>query len=136
MPFMTWTEKMSVSVAILDDDHKKLFTKINELFDAINAGEGKTAVTKTLQALVAYTAEHFKREEQVMIKAGYPELEAHKSEHAQLIQQTLELLQKCKNGPTGALPLEVLGFLKKWLTAHVQSSDKKYALYISSKGIK
>jgi hemerythrin len=38
MPLMTWTPKLSVGVAVLDEDHKKLVGMVNELYDAMQAG--------------------------------------------------------------------------------------------------
>ena len=44
MPLMTWTEKLSVGVGVLDEDHKRLVGMVNELYDAMQAGHGKETV--------------------------------------------------------------------------------------------
>lgn len=136
MPLMNWTETMSVSVAILDNDHRKLVGMVNTLFDEIKAGKGKEATGKTLDGLVSYTVDHFKREEQYFAKTGYSESAAHTAEHQALCKQVAEIQKKFKGGATSALSLEVMNFLKNWLVNHIMGSDKKYGPYLNSKGIK
>lgn len=132
---MTWNENMSVGVRVLDEDHKRLVAIINELHDALKTGHGKDALGKVLDELVSYTKSHFAREEQFFTKTGYAGSAAHKKEHEDLTKQVLEVQRKFKNGETGGLSLEVMVFLKDWLTNHIQGSDKKYGPYLNSKGI-
>ena len=50
MPLMTWTDRMSVGVAVLDEDHRKLVAMVNELYDAMQAGQGKEKLGRVLEA--------------------------------------------------------------------------------------
>jgi hemerythrin len=136
MPLMTWTEKMSVGVEVLDNDHKKLVDMVNTLFDGIQGGHGKEAVGKILDGLIAYTVEHFNREEAFFAKTGYPDAAAHKAQHEDLCKQVVDVQQKFKSGATPTLSLEVMNFLKNWLVNHIQGTDKKYSAYLNSHGIK
>lgn len=136
MPLMTWTDKMSVGVAVLDNDHKKLVDMVNNLFDGIQAGQGKDALGKILDGLIAYTVEHFKREEQFFAQTGYSEAAAHKAIHEDLCKQVLAVQEKYKSGATTTLSLEVMNFLKNWLVNHIQGADKKYGPHLNAQGIK
>lgn len=135
MPLMTWTDKLSVGVNVIDDDHKKLVNMVNELYDGITAGKGKEALAKILDELVNYTKIHFDREEQLFAKTGYPAAAAHKKEHDDLTKQVLDVQAKYKNGSVATLSLEVMNFLKNWLVNHIQGSDKKYGPHLNAKGI-
>ena len=135
MPLMTWNEKLSVGVKMLDDDHKKLVGMVNQMYDAIGAGHGKDSVGKILDGLVDYTKTHFDHEEQFFAQTGYGETAAHKKEHDDLTKQVLAVQEKYKAGVTSCLSLEVMNFLKNWLVNHIQGSDKKYGPYLNSKGI-
>ena len=55
MPLMNWTDKLSVGVAVIDDDHKKLVGMVNELYDAMQSGRGKDSLGRILDGLVQYT---------------------------------------------------------------------------------
>ncbi len=135
MPLMTWNEKMSVGVKQLDEDHKQLVALINELHDAFKSGHGKDALGTILDSLVGYTKSHFAHEEQFFARTNYPEQAAHKKEHDDLTKQVLEVQSKFKKGGGTALSLEVMNFLRDWLTKHIQGSDKKYGPFLNSKGI-
>lgn len=136
MPLMTWNDKMSVGVELLDNDHKRLVDMINQLFDGIQAGQGKDAVGKILDGLVKYTVEHFKHEEDFFDQTGYPGTAEHKAIHADLTKQVVDIQQKYNSGATAALSLEVMNFLKNWLINHIQGLDKKYGPAMHKKGIK
>ncbi|MFY9644458.1 MAG: bacteriohemerythrin [Terriglobales bacterium] len=135
MPLMTWNDKLSVGVNVIDDDHKKLVSLVNELYDGITAGKGKEALGKILDRLVDYTKVHFDREEQFFARTAYPAAAAHKQEHTDLTKQVLDVQAKYKRGEVLTLSLEVMNFLKNWLVNHIQGSDKKYGPHLNAKGI-
>jgi hemerythrin len=136
MPLMEWNDKMSVGVETFDSEHKKLVSMLNALFDAVQAGKGKDVLGKTLDGLIDYTKSHFAREEQYMLKCGYPDLATHKKEHEDLAKQVLDVQKKYHGGSTATLSMEVMNFLKNWLIKHIQGTDKKYTPFMLAKGIK
>jgi hemerythrin len=91
---------------------------------------------KTLDGLIDYTKSHFAREEQYMLKCGYPDLATHKKEHEDLAKQVLDVQKKYHGGSTATLSMEVMNFLKNWLIKHIQGTDKKYTPFMLAKGIK
>ena len=135
MALMTWTDKLSVGVAAIDDDHKKLVGMVNELYDAMQAGHGKDSLGHILDGLVQYTRFHFAREERFFAQTSYPDAIAHKHEHDALTRQVLGVQQKYESGLTTTLSLDVLHFLKEWLIKHIQGSDQKYRPHLNAKGI-
>ena len=136
MPLMTWNEKLSVGVSVIDEEHKQLVNLLNELYDGMQAGQSKESLGKVLDGLIAYVAYHFKHEEDLFAQTGYPAAEEHKKEHDDLTNQVLEVQKKYKAGDTGTLSLEVMNFLRKWLIGHIQGTDKKYTPHLNAKGIK
>jgi hemerythrin len=135
MPLMTWNNSLSVGIAVIDEDHKKLVAMVNQLYDAVQAGHGKDALGKTLDGLIDYTVMHFAREEKFFQETGYPDAVAHKKEHADLTKQVLDVQAKYRSGATSTLSLEVMTFLKNWLVKHIQGSDRKYGPHLNGKGI-
>ena len=135
MPLMAWTEKLSVGVGVLDDDHKKLVGMVNALYDAMQAGHGRESLGPILNSLVQYTKAHFAREEKFFAQTGYPASAAHKQEHDALTKQVLEVQKKYNDGATATLSLDVMHFLKNWLVNHIQGSDQKYRPHLNEKGI-
>ena len=135
MPLMTWTEKLSVGVAVLDEDHKKLVAMLNELYEAMQAGHGKDSLGRILDGLVKYTRFHFAREERFFTQTGYPAAAPHRQEHEALTRQVLDVQRKYAAGAVTTLSLDVMHFLKNWLVNHIQGSDQKYRPHLNEKGI-
>ncbi len=135
MPLMTWTEKLSVGVGVLDEDHKKLVGMLNELYDAMQAGQGRDSLGRILNGLVQYTTFHFAREEKFFAQTGYAAAALHKQEHDALTRQVLDVQQKYAAGVTSTLSLDVMQFLRNWLVNHIQGSDQKYRPHLNAKGI-
>ena len=135
MPLMVWTEKLSVGVGVLDDDHKRLVGMVNELYDAMQAGHGRESLGPILDRLVQYTKVHFAREEKFFAQTSYAASEAHKGEHEALTRQVIAVQQKFHSGATATLSLDVMQFLKNWLVNHIQGSDQKYRPHLNANGI-
>jgi hemerythrin len=134
MALMEWSPAFSVKVKKYDDQHKKLVDLVNQLHDAMKAGEGITILGTVLQSLIAYTGSHFADEEKMMQANAYPDYAKHKAAHEALVKKVLELQQQFQSGKT-MLTMSVMSFLKEWLVNHIQGEDKKYGIYFNSKGI-
>lgn len=136
MPLMTWTDKLSVGVGVLDQDHRRLVGMVNDLYDAMQAGHGKDALGRILNELIKYTQLHFGREEQFFAQTAYPAASVHKREHESLTNQVLEVQRKYMAGSGATLSIDVLQFLKNWLINHIQGSDQKYRAHLNANGIR
>ncbi len=134
MPLITWNDKISVNIAEFDNQHKKLIVIINELNDAMCQGKGKEMMEKILANLIDYTKTHFGAEERLMKTHGYTEYAQHKKEHDDLAGKVLDMQQKYREGKV-TISLEVMNFLKNWLTTHIQGTDKKYTQFFKGKGV-
>ncbi len=134
MALFEWTESLSVQIASIDTQHKKIIELINLLHSAMEDGKTQEVNTQTLDELSNYTQYHFKYEEEMMRRAGYKDIVAHKAVHNALILQLKEIDQKSKSG-SAMVTAELLDFLKYWLTTHIAETDKKYSLHMRAKGL-
>jgi hemerythrin len=134
MALMEWSPAFSVKVKKYDDQHKKLLDLVNQLHEAMKAGEGNNVLGTVLQSLISYTGSHFADEEKMMQANAYPDYTKHKAAHEALVKKVLDLQQKFQAG-NAMLTMSVLSFLKEWLVTHIQGEDKKYGIYFNSKGI-
>ncbi|MGA2799620.1 MAG: bacteriohemerythrin [Thermoguttaceae bacterium] len=130
MAAIAWKDFYSVGDASLDAQHQQLIGVINELFDAMEKKSAQQAIKPILDRLVKYTFEHFKREEETMATAGYPDLIEHRAMHDKIRQKTLDL-QENADFVTGH---NLLAFLKQWWMGHIQTEDKKYAPFLEALG--
>ncbi|MBI4745054.1 MAG: hemerythrin family protein [Deltaproteobacteria bacterium] len=136
MPIITWSSNLSVNVAEMDRQHRKLIDMINELFDAMSSGKGKDTIGKILDGLTEYTKTHFASEERMMQLHNYPELSTQQSEHIKLTKQVTDLHERFKSASGSlSITLETMNFLKDWLQNHILQNDKKYGPYLNCRGV-
>ena len=135
MAMINWNDSLSVHVAEIDQQHKKLIEMINELNDAMKVGKGKDVLEKIVNNLIGYTATHFKTEENYFAKFGYPDTENHKKEHAAFVQKVSDFKTGFETGKL-AMTIEVMSFLSDWLKNHIMGTDKKYASFFNEKGLR
>lgn len=134
MALMSWSDKLSVNIREIDEQHKRLVGMVNELHDAMSSGKGKEAMGAILTGLVQYVASHFATEERHMKAHSYPGYLAHKAEHDKLTKKALELQQQFQEGKP-VLTVALMGFLKDWLSSHILGTDMKYGPYLNGKGV-
>jgi len=132
MALVQWHEDLSVGIELLDQDHRCLFSMLNELYDAVQYGTEATVITSLLDRLVLYTQDHFRHEEALMAECGYPDLINHRSEHNHLTAKVSELRQRLTDRSLESLSLELLVLFKTWLTSHIRISDFQYRPYLTA----
>ena len=131
-----WEPNMSVGVAILDEDHKRIMRMINKLYAAMLEGKGKEVLADILHDLTVYINIHFEAEEGYFELTGYPGAAEQRRQHQDMIRKTMEAKQKFKENESSVSPLEVMDFLKDWWIDHIMNSDRKYAEHLNKHGIR
>ena len=130
MKDIVWDWVLSVDYPEIDEDHKKLTNIFNVLNHAVSEEDSHEYLAAVMEELINCTVWHFSHEERLMLKHRYPDTEAHKEEHRDLIQSARELQQELlqTNKP---FENEHLVFLERWLTEHILTTDKKLGGYLS-----
>ena len=126
MAHFSWTDELATGNTFIDNDHRKLITMVNALFDAMAKGQANEIMSKVLNNLIIYTREHFAREEAEMERTHFAGTVAHKYEHSQLLAQVLELKTKLDTGGK-VNAVAISGFLSDWLRSHILTVDMKLA---------
>jgi hemerythrin-like metal-binding protein len=135
MPFITWSDRLSVGIESIDNQHKNLVEIINDLNDAMEANAADEIMQGIFERLTRYTVEHFAFEEELFDQYGYKGSAAHKAQHEALIATVIALKDKMESG-SNRLGIEVMEFLKRWLTDHILKTDMDYAKQLVAKGVK
>ena len=134
MAIINWDSSLSVNIGTIDDQHKKLVGMVNSLHDSMKAGKAKDVMGILLSELAAYTDYHFKTEEEFFHKYNYSETAKHKAEHDALRKEVAKLKQQFENGDA-VFTIELMYFLKDWLSKHIMGSDKQYSPFLTAKGV-
>lgn len=125
MRTINWNDDLSVGIAEIDEDHRHLVQYLNDLFAACFAGQGPAVLKETLAHVKEYTRTHFAYEEDYMRKVGFPDLQSHHDQHAELISELDDLIEEFESGADHELSNKTLQFLEDWLLHHILIEDKK-----------
>ncbi|MBE7437390.1 MAG: hemerythrin family protein [Spirochaetales bacterium] len=127
-------EKATYALGILsiDDQHSVLI----DLLQKLQNKEGNLELPELrnlLQELKDYARDHFTHEEECMKKSGYPDLVAHKKEHAAFVRHLAVMGFRLQN--SSVLPAsEIADFLTHWLLDHIGGRDRDYVPYLQKAG--
>lgn len=134
MPIMKWSDDLSVQITEIDQQHQRLIELINKLHEAMLAKQGKQVVSQIIDELAAYTVYHFQTEEKYMQQFKYAGYLGHKKEHEGFVQEVEKFQKEYDAGKLG-LSLEIMTFLRDWVTKHIKGTDKQYSATFKQNGL-
>ncbi|HSO43729.1 MAG TPA: bacteriohemerythrin [Rhodospirillales bacterium] len=129
MTVLRWQPAMKLGIPGIDADHKRLVGLLNTLHYAMIAGDDRSGLGNVLKELVDYTRTHFAREEALMERSGYPELEAHQAIHRRIAAAMEEHRATFLDEPDAFDMEEFYDFVSGWLLHHVLGEDMKLKPY-------
>ena len=136
MSYVSWDERLETGIEAIDNDHRGLFDLVEQFHEAYVAGKGPEALNPLFATLLDYVDRHFRREEALFERIGYPEAAAHHDAHRELTAVVADLHTRYQaEADRGELCLEILAFLSNWLHFHIREEDMGYRDYMREKGI-
>ena len=126
-----WTNGLATGVDLIDNQHKMLLEKLNDISEAIEKELGIEVITKTLDFMIDYTDFHFGTEEKHMEKTSYPRIEYHKKMHNEFVDTLKNMtLEFQEDGATQRLAESVNIFLFNWLVKHIRGVDGAFGKFL------
>ena len=132
MAFLSWHERYRLGDADIDAQHQKLFEMVNHFDDVIGMGM-PVELGLILEDLVAFTIVHFRFEEDLLKRIGYPQSTDHQKQHGLLLGQVQDMRSRMIAG--GHVDAKsIVWFLADWLTNHIIREDMGYKSYLHPHG--
>lgn len=130
-----WNDGLSTGVALIDEQHKMLLGKLNDISSAIEKQQGVEVITRTLDFMMDYTDFHFGTEEKHMEKTSYPRIAYHKKMHKEFVDNLKSMETEFReDGATQRLAESVNIFLFNWLVTHIKGVDGAFGRFLNEKG--
>ncbi len=123
-----WTPEFAVNVQQFDVHHKRLFALVDRLYRVMQSGSDETILKEVFDQLTAYAGYHFSAEEAAFEHFKYPQCDVHKAQHAELVREVTRLRAELEAGKP-MVAVEVMEFLRDWLTKHIKGCDKLYSSF-------
>lgn len=128
--FMEWTKDLAVGIPKIDEQHRELFKRINDLLIAIREHRCRDEIDGTIRFLDDYAQFHFSEEEKRMEAAGYTGLQGHKLMHAVYLNNIIELKEQAalprESGMSYELSVTANQIVVDWIMAHIMRDDKLF----------
>ena len=129
-----WTEDLATGVNKIDNQHKELFKRINNMLEACNQGKGKNEVERVIKFLEDYVIIHFSEEEKYMTTFDYPEYSTHKGQHSLFIENFSGLKRKFETEGVGVYIVILTNHLVvDWFINHIRKLDKALGGFLKAK---
>src|SRR5690242_15347342 len=133
---LAWTPRLSVGVHAIDEQHRELFRRANELLAAISARQGAAEVLSTLGFLGDYVVSHFDDEFRLMQDTAYPHRAEHLAEHGRFNDAFRRLRASfARSGSDASLATQVEREVCDWLQRHVMETDRKLGEWLAARGL-
>ncbi len=124
MSFSKWDPSLSVGIAVIDSQHRRIVEYINELESALQRND-QTSVGPVIEQMIDYTITHFAFEEALMERAGYKLFNEHRAVHESFTRLMQDYKKRFARGDD--VTRQLLSDLRIWLTNHIKRDDKDYA---------
>ncbi len=131
---LTWDDRFSVKVTVIDEQHKQLFGSARRFSEAMQRNESREAFAELLGFLIEYGKMHFQTEEAIFLQCGYEAAASHIEQH----QLFLDIVQGFKlrfESDDLIVAAEVVHFLENCLVEHVTTSDQRYVPCLAAQGL-
>jgi hemerythrin len=127
-----WSDRYSIGIPLIDEQHKKLLAMTNDLYLACNYSteSGKIQFERTIHDAAAYVKYHFSTEEKMMVLTDYPYMEEHKKQRMDFVRKVLDNVKAFEEGRP-LVPKQFVRFLKDWILSHVAFTDSKMGAFLT-----
>ena len=124
MTLLKWNPAYSLAIPSVDLEHREMISLINQCYERMGTGADAGAIEQFLGEIHAAISAHFALEEQTMRQAAYPEYEAHKEDHEDLLDEIRDLMDQFLEDPDAGL-IVLRESLSNWFGRHFSTFDAR-----------
>ncbi|MBE0620452.1 MAG: hemerythrin domain-containing protein [Burkholderiales bacterium] len=123
---MEWKTEYATGIRNIDAHHRKLMEFIALFENAVQHNAPGNEVRALFQRTKTFLQFHFDVEEALMRLVPYPGLDAHRTEHQQVLSQIEQLEQRAAGD---IAPNDLAASMQACLADHIAAGDRLFAQY-------
>lgn len=128
---LDWQDELATGIDIIDAQHKGIFERFAAFETACDDGSANDEFVKLMDFLADYTRDHFRDEENALLKVQYPGLSIQQENHKMFLNEIAELKHKVgEKEPDMPEILKMKRLLIRWLIQHVKHLDMAYVDFL------
>ena len=120
-----WDKSISVDDNELDEQHIRLFEFANSLLLKYHEKSDYEVVLRAINSLVDFSIYHFKYEEDILKKRGYPNIDNHIKLHDNFRKKIAGFKARLDNDDAGVMD-SIIIYLIDWIKHHTHVEDLDY----------
>jgi hemerythrin len=133
--YINWDWTLDIGIDRIDNQHRELFNRLDQLLTSIEDGKGNDEVIKTLDFLEEYVIQHFNEEEDLQKKTNYPLLNIQHAQHEEFKSDLKEFRNIFETqGTSTLLALNIEEKLVIWFKNHIINLDKDLGDFLIENG--
>lgn len=124
MELIKWSDQYTTGISGIDNEHEELIATINSFYSKLTQQSDKEELINILNDIYGAIHAHFMLEERLMKKHGYDEYEAHRDDHARLLDDIRDIamdLEKTSDFDEQQLKMK----LNDWFLIHFKTYDSR-----------
>jgi len=126
--FAQLTKSMETGVDKVDEQHRELINKINELIEMGYQAFAKEETAKMIDMLGEYVVQHFADEEELQLQCDYPKYELHRKQHQDFLNEFVARKKDFhEHGTSSKFTLDLIVAVSNWVIKHVKGSDVEFS---------
>ena len=133
MKLLQWDGSLATGIAGIDRHHQEMFDLVNEFYRQMMAGDSAATAKRVIARIDATMSDHFREEEALMAKVGYPDAARHRSNHQAFLDRIATLKTNVEAERPDA-PAQMFDFVSVWLKEHIGKDDRAMGAFVASKG--
>lgn len=137
MPFIPWEDKFALGINEIDEQHKKMLSIINKLYDLFEdlKNNDQIEIDKVIKETADYAIYHFATEEKYFAMFGYEKAEEHIQIHNQYRAKIDDWRNKYEETRDEKIFFEISSFLHDWWIWHINNTDRDYVPFMKANKI-
>jgi len=129
--FCEWSDKFLLRIPEIDEEHKELFSLLNQL--AAGLEQPEAPLVDLASRLTKSYRKHTVTEEGLLASYNYIGLDKQKKDHANFTRKLEEICDRIQ-ADKSQLSLEVLERIRDEIAAHILGADKAYGEFLKMSG--
>ena len=126
---LVWKSDYCCGDQLIDSQHQSLFQLSNELLETTLSATPSTDIPAMISRLIDEIHQHCRDEETILEKIGFPGLNKHSEEHAELLSKSLKLSRDFESSTLS--PSNVFQFLVcELVILHILGADREFLPFL------
>ena len=130
-----WSEKYSIGIPVLDEQHKRLFEIAGAAYNLLKdtyVHDKYDKLVGIIGELAEYADYHFISEEAYMKGIGYKNLFTQENDHADFMKKVNSVNLYKLDANQDEYLKDILDFVINWVSEHILGSDKEIGEFATS----